>query len=192
MRTLSSRLLTVADVTASVPPDHRRAAVAVVLHAARAGPEVLLMERVQDERDPWSGQVSLPGGHEEDGDPDLVATAVRETREELGIDLGSATLGGAFGPVRARVRGRLLQTTIVPVVFVPNRRPAVELGPEAAAAFWLPLRQAAAGELDGIHVLGGEGPRRELPCWNWEGRVVWGLTHLILGDLLSRAGRALT
>ena len=66
-------------------PLPRRAAVAIVLHLdpEEQGTEVLLMKRVERQGDPWSGQISLPGGRFEPEDPDLLATAIRETEEEL-------------------------------------------------------------------------------------------------------------
>ena len=45
-----------------------------------ASSEILLMRRAQREGDRWSGQIGLPGGHAEDFDEDLVATARRESR----------------------------------------------------------------------------------------------------------------
>src|SRR3954462_3287692 len=78
------------------PPDdgRRRAAVAAVLHDEPAGPRVLLMKRTEREGDPWSGHISLPGGGHHPTDGDLLATAIRETQEELGIDLAGARLLG--------------------------------------------------------------------------------------------------
>src|SRR5438876_1874566 len=82
------------------PPDdgRRRAAVAALLHDDPSGPRVLLMKRVYRTGDPWSGHISLPGGGYHAPDPDLLATAIRETQEELGIDLHAARY---LGPLPA-------------------------------------------------------------------------------------------
>src|SRR5512143_2692083 len=77
------------------PADGRkRAAVAALVRDAPAGPRVLLMKRVDREGDPWSGHISLPGGRHDKRDPDLLATAIRETHEELGIQLAGTRLLG--------------------------------------------------------------------------------------------------
>jgi len=55
--------------------------------SARDALELLFIKRTAHEGDPWSGQVAFPGGKREADDADDVACAVRETREEVGIDL---------------------------------------------------------------------------------------------------------
>src|SRR5262249_36046360 len=97
-------------------PDARRAAVALILRGAE--PEVLLMRRSEREGDRWSGQIGLPGGHADALDEDLLATARREAREEVGLDLAqSARLLGSLAPVQAKARGYLLPMWITPFVF---------------------------------------------------------------------------
>jgi len=165
----------------------KRAAVAVVLRYSRAdAPEVLLMRRVERKGDRWSGHVSFPGGREEEHDPDLQATAMRETREEVGLDLASgARLVGRLDDLRAVAKGKLLPLSISPFVFHLERDAPLVLNEEAADAFWLPLDRAAAGDLDD-RIDYGLGPARlELPCWRYEGHVVWGLTFRMLERFLA-------
>ena len=166
----------------------RKAAVAVALHDEGDGAHVLLMRRIVDPNDRWSGQISLPGGHHEEEDDDLVATAIRETVEEVGVDLAAGgQLLGPLAPIQARTREGLLPLWIAPLVFVTARRLAPTPGPEASEAFWFPLAPAARGELDSVTVLRPETGElvAELPCWRHEGRVIWGLTYRILSGLIA-------
>lgn len=55
--------------------------------------ELILEKRVKNEKDPWSGQVSFPGGHFESSDIYIINTAIRELKEETGIE-GVKVLGG--------------------------------------------------------------------------------------------------
>ena len=147
------------------------------------------MRRSERADDRWSGHISLPGGHAHERDADLVATALRETEEEVGLVLiRERDLVGALDPVQARARGRRLATTIAPLVFAPPGPLEPTPGPEAAALLWLPLALAASGELDGVHALRDRSGAREFPCWRYAGEVVWGLTYHILADFLRRAG----
>jgi len=173
----------------SVQPPTRRAAVAVILRASPAGRDLLLMRRVLHERDPWSGHVSLPGGTQERDDADLLGTALRETREEVGVDLGEqGSLLCRLGPVPAIGRGRRLPMDITPFVFRLEQQVVPVIGQEAEAVFWLPLERAVAGEFDGWHTW-RDGPlQRRLPCWTYEGHVVWGLTYTMIQQVLLAAG----
>src|SRR5688572_22348065 len=88
-------------------PAGRHAAVAAILRDSPAGVEVLLIRRAEHELDPWSGHMALPGGHGHADDDSLVATAVREVSEEVGLDLLE----------HAELLGRLPELVAVPAAF---------------------------------------------------------------------------
>jgi 8-oxo-dGTP pyrophosphatase MutT (NUDIX family) len=187
---VSSSALSVAEVArrlAVAParlasPLWPRCAVAMVLR----GDDVLLMRRAVRRGDRWSGHVSLPGGGEELRDADLLATAVRETVEEVGLDLTrSARFLGRLAPHWAMTRGLPRPMSITPFVFAVDGPVELALGREASAAFWFPLGAAASGALDGVHPYRLGPLRRQLPCWRHEGQVVWGLTFDMLQRLLA-------
>src|SRR6185503_17634978 len=64
----------------------RLAVVALVLREGLEGPELLVIKRSEAEHDHWSGHMALPGGRVEPEDESLLATAARETFEEVGLD----------------------------------------------------------------------------------------------------------
>lgn len=165
---------------------NKRAAVAAILRFDRGAPDVLLMKRSSHRSDRWSGQISFPGGREQPSDASLVATAARETFEEVGVDLDtSARLLGRLRPLRAVARRKFLPMAITPFVFVQTSPAALDLGDEAAEAFWLPLDRAAAGELSGEFDYSLGPISKTFPCWRYEGHVIWGLTFQMLGNLLE-------
>jgi 8-oxo-dGTP pyrophosphatase MutT (NUDIX family) len=163
----------------------RCAAVAVVLYDAgdAAGVRVLLMRRAERDGDPWSGHVSLPGGRYELEDGNLLATAIREAREEMAIDLSALRLLGNLDSLHPRTSGPT-GIEVTPFVFATDRALDPHTSAEAAAVFWMPLALAAGGTLDGTytHTSG-----MAFPSWTYEGHTIWGLTMRILGSILELA-----
>ncbi len=168
----------------------RQAAVAAVLRypagAAAQAPAVLLMRRAERRGDPWSGQVSLPGGRAQPEDGSVVQTAARETREEVGVDLvACAELLGGLPEVAPLFTGLRRPLRVTPLVFQLTGACAPAPGPEATRVFWLPLQRVLRGELDSTYRFQLGPAHRDFPCWRYEGEVVWGMTHRILGQLLG-------
>jgi 8-oxo-dGTP pyrophosphatase MutT (NUDIX family) len=155
------------------------AAVLVCLH----DDAVLLARRALHPEDPWSGHAALPGGRWEPGDESLLATALREAREELGIDpLAHGRLLGALGTHVGRGR-RISGVRIAVFVAALDERPELELSPELEAAYWVPLASLIpvterVAELPGIDV-----PAYALELPGAEQLVVWGITYAILERL---------
>ena len=167
------------------PPDERRAAVALVLRERESSLDLLLMRRIERPGDRWSGQISLPGGHEEETDAGLVQTAIRETREEVGLDLEvDARVLGRMQRLQAKARGRKVAMGITPFVFGYHGEDEPVPGEEADEAFWFPLDRAQRGELTATHTYEHEGLSYRLPAWNFEGRVIWGMTHEMVSTFL--------
>lgn len=178
---LLAQRLHAAEGRSALTEVERQAAVALVLRDGAAGLELLLLRRAERDGDRWSGQIALPGGHADAGDPDLVATARREAHEEVGLDLErDARLVGRLDAVQAKARGMLLPMRITPFVFAAEHALAPHPGPEAVEVFWFPLARAWRGELAWTYRYRRETEERVLPAWRFEERVVWGLTYEIV------------
>ena len=168
-----------------------RAAVAVILRDTPAGIEMLFIRRAEHPKDPWSGHMAYPGGRAEPHDTDLRATAVRETLEEIGIDLArSARLLGTLDEIRAMARGRPVDLAITPFVFRLQEDPETLLSHEVRSLHWVPLAllfdETSRSLLDYQH----ENARLKLPCIRLGGTddelVVWGLTYKMCSGLRER------
>lgn len=169
------------------PPGVRRAAVALLLRPAGGELELLLIKRAVRAGDPWSGHMALPGGRRDPGDADDAATAVRETREEVGIDLDRT--GHPLGSLDdVAPRSGAPRIVVSPFVFgVPADTHATP-NAEVEAALWIPLRELAHPDAATEHLLETvTGDPRRFPAIGARGHVVWGLTHRILSDLLEVA-----
>jgi len=168
-----------------VPPG-RRAAVAAVLREGGAGLELLFILRAEHAKDPWSGQMAWPGGRVDDGDAGPLATALRETREELALDLErDAEPLGALSEVRTHLRRGPGPLSVLPFVFELKGEPVLAPNQEVQEALWVPLSFLLDRGHRGHLVWTGRGVPLVMPCFRFEGRVIWGLTLQMLDEMLE-------
>lgn len=185
---LAERAVDLPPVSAPAEGEERQAAVAAILREPR-GPgdaEILFVRRAEHPSDPWSGHMAFPGGRRDPGDASLVATAVRETREEVGLDLEAhALLLARLPDVVAVARGRRVGLVIAPFVFALRGEPELALNGEMAEAIWAPIGPIARGEHDDVYRYSFDGKQMGLPCVRVGERKVWGLTYRMLRSLVE-------
>lgn len=160
-----------------------RAAVALI--RVPAPDAILLIERAVREGDPWSGQMGLPGGHVEPGDADLVSTAIRETREEVGIELPRSALVETLLDVAPRsvIPPPFL---VRPFVFSIPVRPLLQLSGEVASASWVEWRALSDPANRRMVPIPIRGVDRTVSAFVIDGRVIWGMTERILASIVDQ------
>lgn len=163
------------------------AAVAVIMHAAADGrAELLFIRRVEREGDSWSGQIALPGGREDNDDGSLLRTAIRETWEEIGLDLAAdgETLG-ALDDVAPRTPV-LPPIAVRPFVFSAPAEVATVNGAEVAEVFWVPLDLLLDSSRWSESEVETPAGRLRVPAVLYGEHVIWGMTFRIVTQLAER------
>jgi len=160
----------------------QQAAVAAVLYGDPV--RLLLIRRATFEGDPWSGHLAFPGGRREPTDPTLRATAIRETHEELGVDLSHATLLGSLDDVGPVSQRRPL--VVRPYVFALPTLPPPRPNREVAEVLDLPLTHLLSNRGRGTMPFEWRGQPVTLPTVDVSGHRLWGMTLRMVDDLLHR------
>ncbi len=129
-----------------------------------------------------SGQIALPGGRHEDRDTDLIATAIREAQEEVGINPDTVEVIGQLTDFLVAVSNHLVLPVVaftsVPPTFVPDPYEVNEVI-EARLEDLLDNQNVKETEM----VTSG-GYRLQSPYYDMNGKVVWGATAMILSELV--------
>jgi 8-oxo-dGTP pyrophosphatase MutT (NUDIX family) len=161
-------------------PGPRPAAVLVPI-VTRPDLTVLLTQRT-DHLSSHAGQISFPGGKVEEGDGGPVATALREAREEIGLDPSFVEPLGFLDAYRTGTGYR-----IVPVVGFVHEGFELTLDPnEVADAFEVPLAFLMDAQNHATHVRSWRGVERSFYAMTFEQRYIWGATAGIMKNMHHR------
>jgi 8-oxo-dGTP pyrophosphatase MutT (NUDIX family) len=162
------------------------AAVLVPLHIKRGVLHAVFTRRHHD-LPRHAGEISFPGGRRDPEDADLIATALRETHEEVGLPPDAVELIGALEPIPTVVTGYAVHPF---VGIVPGNFRWVPSDSEVAAVIDLPLPQVAAGYERRRLTRRGAAIRTD--AYVVDDHMIWGATARIVSDLLERGGERVT
>lgn len=167
----------------SVQKSQKPAAVLLPLRLSPVGMQVLLTRRT-DHLHHHPGQICFPGGQREEIDESPIATAVRESGEELGLSPAEIEVLGVLPDF-----GTSSGFCITPVVGLVAAEAALRLDPfEVAEAFEVPLRFLVEPANYQLHRFRWANGERELPAVPYPGRFIWGATAGILRMLAAFLG----
>lgn len=156
---------------------YRPAAVLILLCPRERAAEFPLIVRSSGPG-PHGGQVALPGGALEAGETAAEA-ALRETREELGVDTSRVEVLGALTPLGVSVS----RFSVTPIVAFSPERPVFKPAPaEVAECFCLSTEELTDQESKDCSPIMHDGRLLSVPCYRLAGRIVWGATAMALAE----------
>ena len=124
-----------------------------------------------------AGEISFPGGKLDSSDSNLLETALRETREEIGLTLKPDQIIGQLEPVITLNSG----FTILPFVSVLDEIPPLSANAEVEKIFHIPLEsflKTMANDPDPTHNL-----IQEMHTFEFQGNIVWGASARVLKQI---------
>ena len=185
-RQLASRLSNFVKEEADFEPRAGRAAVAIMVREGLAATEILMIRRATREGDPWSGHMGFPGGRRDPCDVCNFACVLRETEEEIGVDLAEwGTCLGELSDVNTGWRKDRPEMLVTPFVFRVAELPKLTPNYEVDDVVWVPL-----------HFLIDHHNREPLE-WEWRDQKVgtdsylydtyriWGLSLMMIDEMIS-------
>jgi 8-oxo-dGTP pyrophosphatase MutT (NUDIX family) len=161
-----------------------RSSVATVLREHDDELQVLLIKRALKEGDRWSGHIAFPGGREQQEDKNIRDTAIRETSEEIGLELSVDDYIGRLSDLMTFAHGTRKPMVVSPYAFKLKGDPKFTINHEVDQVIWLPVsfladksnRETMRWERKGVSI--------KLPCYFYGEHRIWGLTLKMLDELV--------
>jgi 8-oxo-dGTP pyrophosphatase MutT (NUDIX family) len=162
------------------------AAVMMILKETEEEFSMLFIKRPEAEWDPFSGHMAFPGGKMSEGDKSKLETAIRETQEEIGVDLGvhGRILGELddVNPNNPRARGYI----VTPYLSFLTVEVPLELDrSEVEEAVWVPMEHLRDVRNFKVRMRERDGKLIEDYTYNYGPYLIWGMTGRIVHSFLS-------
>jgi len=171
---LKSILSTPINPKIKYDPCYRLASVLVVIYGKI--PTIIMTEKPKSMKY-HAGEISFPGGKFDSNDSDLLDTALRETSEEIGLDISRDEVAGQLIPVKTLNSGFL----ILPFVSVLEKIPPLVMNSEVEKILHMPLNpllKTIAKDNDPNHNL-----IDEMYTFEYQNQIVWGASARILKQI---------
>ena len=127
-----------------------------------------------------SGQISFPGGKFEKSDLNLKETALRETFEEVGIFQEKIDIVREITEVYIPPSN----FSVTPFIGILNDIPVFKLNSEVAKIIEIPFPDLLDDTmLASISITNSYMKETSVPCFNFDGSVIWGATAMILSEI---------
>jgi 8-oxo-dGTP pyrophosphatase MutT (NUDIX family) len=167
------------DVDPSFYEGDFQAAVSIIISPAK---EILFIKRSKNPHDPWSGHIAFPGGKKDPEDEHIIHTAMRETKEEIGLDLFSPSeYAGNLPYYDVTYRQKRTGLVISPHIYLVEDKRSFDLDhTEVERAFWIPVNHLIAKEQRSDKEFTIEDRTLVRPAISYGDDNIWGITYNIL------------
>lgn len=128
-------------------------------------------------------QVAFPGGKQEEGDIDLIATAIRETQEEIGVTIPRHQILGELTQMYIPPSNAL----VTPIVAYADARPSYTPEPaEVDMVLDIPWTELRKPENKGVKkVIMANGAYINLPSFTIQEKVIWGGSARMIAEIIE-------
>lgn len=164
-------------------PDQASAEASVLVPVTNDPEPRIILTRRALTMNSHAGEVAFPGGKKDVLDTDLLATALRESEEEIGLPRDAVRLLGRLGTLQSRAGIRVTPW----VGLVPPDVALIANPQELDAIFQVPIAFFRDNPMQADHVIRWQGGEYVMPTWRYDGHMIWGLTAYIIVDLLNTA-----
>lgn len=160
------------------PIRNKIAGVLVIIHGSDNNPSILFTKRSNNLKF-HASEISFPGGNFVINDSNPLNTALRETKEEIGIDIPSESVLGALEPVHTLSSNYY----IYPYVAMLEQMTHTRANEEVQEIFSIPIENLLRVSLQDFNQIKNTQPQTQYI--SWENYVIWGATARILRLLLN-------
>jgi 8-oxo-dGTP pyrophosphatase MutT (NUDIX family) len=167
-------------------PDAREAGVLILLYPYNGSVFTVFIQR-PDYIGVHGGQISFPGGKKELADLNIIETALRESKEEVGVDSSEIRVIGRLTPLFIPVSN----TLVTPVAGWIDKRP--EFNHQAEEVVFLiegEIKRFLDPSIVKTKPFEIKGEMIDIKYFNYNGHVIWGATAMILNELLAIISQA--
>ena len=163
-------------INAKVHDDKKTKLAAVLVIIYGPEPSILMTERSKT-MDHHAGEISFPGGRWQCDDADLLSTALRETSEEMGVDIPREQIVGQLKPVTTLNSGY----TIAPFITIQEKIPLITPNHEIESVLKIPLvplLKTMDGDKDPAHR-----SIQEMFIFKFQNYLIWGASARMLNQI---------
>jgi 8-oxo-dGTP pyrophosphatase MutT (NUDIX family) len=165
-----------------------RSSVAIVLADGNSFKEInmLMIKRAKRKGDPWSGDMGFPGGKFSlEKDKKIHDTAIRELFEETGLKNDGLEYVGRLSELLTKTHEKVFPMVVTPFVFKLNREIQWKKSSEVEELVWIPISYFFNNENRASMKIRRSKFTLNFPCYIFNGRCVWGLSLLMIDELIN-------